>query len=174
VAWVLGVKITLILIAIAVFFASGAGNPLLRRLAIRRINAMTGGQAEIRSLSIQWLSLHASAKGVVIHGKEPEGTEPLFSAEEVRAGLKIDSFWGRTVSLTDVLIREPHLHVRVEKMARQMCPFCRASPASRRANCFRSAHPSYRTCERLILYNDVKIPLALEGSDLHLILRRWR
>jgi len=68
VAWVLGVKVTLILIAAIVFFGSGAGNPLIRRLIVRRIHSMTGGRAEIRSLSIQWLTLHASIKGLVIHG----------------------------------------------------------------------------------------------------------
>jgi len=171
VAWVLGVEITLILIASAVFFASGAGNPLLRRLAIRRINAMTGGQAEIRSLSIQWLSLHASAKGVVIHGKEPEGTEPLFSAEEVRAGLKIDSFWGREVSLTDVLIREPHLHVRVEKNGATNVPAVpRKSDKPARELLFALRIRHIEFVNGWILYNDVKTPLALEGSDLHLIL----
>ena len=44
VAWVLGVKVALILIAVTVFFGSGAGNPLLRRLAVKRINSITGGQ----------------------------------------------------------------------------------------------------------------------------------
>src|SRR5690242_19562648 len=83
VAWVLGVKVVLILIAAAVFCGSSAGNPLLRRLAIKRINSITVGQTEIRSLSIQWLSMRATIKGFVIHGKEPTGTEPLFSSEEI-------------------------------------------------------------------------------------------
>src|SRR5262247_2550439 len=71
VAWVLGVKVVLILIAVTVFFGSGAGNPLLRRLAVKRINSITGGRAEISSLSIEWLSMHATVKGFVVHGKEP-------------------------------------------------------------------------------------------------------
>jgi len=81
VAWILAAHITLALIAVIVFFGSGAGNPLIRRIAIRRINAMTGGRTEIRSLSIKWLALHGSIKGLIIHGKEPAGTEPLFASE---------------------------------------------------------------------------------------------
>src|SRR6266478_9021700 len=115
VAWVLVANITLVLVAGIVFFGSGSGNPLILRLAIRRINAITGGQTEIRSLSIQWLSLHASVKGLVIHGKEPAGTEPLFASEEVGAGLHIDSLWGREVSLSELVVHEPHVHIRVEK-----------------------------------------------------------
>lgn len=77
-AWVLGFKVVLILIAVVVFFGSGAGNPLLRRLAIKRINSITGGQTEIRSLSVEWLAMQATVKGLVIHGQEPAGT-PRFS-----------------------------------------------------------------------------------------------
>ncbi|HKF24438.1 MAG TPA: hypothetical protein VKB24_00640, partial [Candidatus Acidoferrum sp.] len=47
-AWVLGAKLVLIVAALAVFFGSGAGNPLLRRLAIQRVNSITGGRTEIR------------------------------------------------------------------------------------------------------------------------------
>src|SRR5439155_7592852 len=112
VAWVLGAKVALIFIAVVVFFGTGAGNPLLRRLTIKRINSITGGQTEIRNLSIQWLSMSATVKGFVIHGKEPAGTEPLFSAEEIRAGIKIDSFWGRKISLSEIVVRQPHLHFR--------------------------------------------------------------
>ncbi len=81
VAWVLGVKVTLILLAVIIYFGSGAGNPIIRRFVIRRINSMTGGKTELGSLSIQWLSLRLSVRGLVIHGNEPPGTEPLFSAE---------------------------------------------------------------------------------------------
>ena len=70
---------------IVIFFGSGAANPLLRRLIISRVNLITGGRTELRTLSIGWFSLQVKLHGLVIHGREPEGTEPLFSAEEVLA-----------------------------------------------------------------------------------------
>jgi translocation and assembly module TamB len=172
VAWILGVKVALILIAVVVFFGSGAGNPLLRRLAIKRINSITGGQTEIRNVSMQWLSMSATIKGFVIHGKEPAGTEPLFSAEEIRAGLKIDSFWGRKVSLSEIVVQQPHVHIRAEKDGTTNVP---AAPRARTS----SAKPLRETLLDLrirrfeltdgwVLYNDVKTPLALEGNDLQL------
>src|SRR5215475_1248498 len=114
-AWVLGIKITLIVIGVIVFFGSGAGNPFLKRVVIRRLNAATGGYTTLDSLSIRWLSLKATLKGLTIDGKEPAGTEPLFSAEEVEAGLRIDSFWGRKVSLNDLRVSKQRIHIRVEK-----------------------------------------------------------
>jgi len=57
----------------------------------------------------------ATIKGLVIHGREPAGTEPLFTAGEVQAGLRIDSFWGRRISLNELVVQQPHVHIRVEK-----------------------------------------------------------
>jgi translocation and assembly module TamB len=171
VAWVLGVKVTLILLGIAIFFGSGAGNPLIRRLAIRKINAMTGGQTEIRSLSVRWFSLEATVKGLVVHGKEPEGTQPLFSAEEVRAGLHIDSFWGRKASLSEVVVRDPHVHIRVEKDGTTNVPAVpRTSTKPARETLYELRIRRLELANGWILYNDVKTPLALEGSDLQLTL----
>ena len=110
--WVLAVIGILSVIA---FFGSGAGNPLLSRLIVHRLELMTGGKVELRALSVQWLAMRATLKGLLIHGKERAGTEPLFSAEEVQAGLRIDSFWGRRVSVNELLVQKPHVHVRVEK-----------------------------------------------------------
>ena len=172
VAWVLGVKIVLITIAIAVFFGSGAGNPLLRRLAVKRIQSATGARTEIRSLSVDWLALRVTLKGVVLHGTEPAGTEPLFSAEEIRAGVQVDSFWGRKISLTEIALRQPHIHLRVEKNgANNFPPVPRTvSSSSRplRETLFALRIRHFALTDGWVLYNDVRTPLALEGSDLNL------
>ena len=90
--WVLAV---LCILGVVAFFGSGAGNPLIRRLFIQRVESITGRAVEVRTVSIRWLAMGVTLKGLVIHGSEPTTTEPLFSAEEVRVGLRVDSFWGR-------------------------------------------------------------------------------
>src|SRR3989441_12642411 len=110
--WVLAV---IALLAVVVFFGSGAGNPLLSRLLVSRLERMTGGKVELRALSIRWLAMRATITGLVIHGKEPAGTEPFFTAEDVQAGLRIDSFWSRRISLNELVVQPPHVHIRVEK-----------------------------------------------------------
>src|SRR2546430_2661152 len=131
VAWILGAKIFLIVTGLMIFFGSGAGNPLLSRLLVGRLEQLTGGKVELRSVSIQWLAMQATIKGVVIHGRESAGTEPLFAAEEVRAGLRIDSFWGRRISLNELVVQRPHLHIRVEKNGTTNVP-APARPASKK------------------------------------------
>ena len=172
VAWVLLAKITLLVLAVVVFFGSGAGNPFLRRLAMRRINAATGGKTEIRSLSIEWLSLAATLRGVVVHGQEPAGTEPLFSAEEIHAALRIDSFWGRKIALSEIVVRAPRIHIRAEKDGSTNLPSVSrgptATPRLRPATLLDLRIGRFALSDGWILYNDVRTPLALEGSNLRL------
>jgi translocation and assembly module TamB len=168
--WVLAV---IGILSVIVFFGSGAGNPLLSRLLTHRLEMITGGKVELRSLSIQWMAMRATLRGLVIHGKEPKGTEPLFSAEEVQAGLQIDSFWGRRVSLNELLIQEPHVHIRVEKNGTSNVPVP-PRPASlnkpMRDTLF-EFHIQHLTIENgWILYNDVLTPLSVKGGELQLAL----
>ena len=87
VAWVLGAKaslILLVLIGVATFFGSGAGNPIIQRYIVHNLEKATGGKVALKSISIHWLSLKITMKDLVIHGWQPAGTEPLFAADEVQ------------------------------------------------------------------------------------------
>ncbi len=168
--WVLAV---LGILSVIAFFGSGAGNPLLTRLITHRLEVMTGGKVELRSLSIQWLAMRATLKGLVIHGKEPAGAEPLFSAEEVQAGLRIDSIWARRVSVNELRVQKPHVHVRVDKNGTTNVPTPprpALSNKTTRETLFELRIRSLLLEDGWILYNDVKTPLAVKGGTLRLAL----
>ncbi|GAC1676262.1 MAG: hypothetical protein PVS2B2_11830 [Candidatus Acidiferrum sp.] len=169
VAWVLGVNIFLIAFGLIIFFGSGLGNPLLRRLLLHRIETLTGGQAEIRTVSVGWLSLRTTIEGVVIHGREPQGTEPLFRADQIHLGLHIDSFWGRRVSLDELLMQGPRVHIRVNDDGTNNLPSPPANSLHKplRELLFDLHARRVRIDDGWILYNDTKTPLALEGGELH-------
>ena len=174
-AWVLGIKLTLIALGLIIFFGSGAGNPFLKRVLIRRLNSTVGGWSEVDSLSIEWMSLRAKIHGLVIHGKEPKGSEPLFSATEIDAGLRIDSFWGRRVSLDELKITQPRVHIRVEKDGATNVP-APPGPAKQKPGkpmnetLFDLRVKQVQLQDGWILYNDVRTPIATEGSDFRLAL----
>jgi translocation and assembly module TamB len=173
VVWVLAANILLVIAVVAFFFGSGAANPLLRRLVVSRINLMTGGRTELRTLSIGWFSWRATVKGLVIHGHEPAGTEPLFSAEEVQIGLRIDSFWGRRIALDELIVRQPLLHVRVGKDGKSNVPEPQRSLTENKPLRERLFDLHVRRVEIVdgwMLYNDIRTPMALEGGDLRLTL----
>src|SRR6266850_7568953 len=168
--WVLAV---LGILSVVAFFGSGAGNPLLTRLITHRLEVMTGGKVELRSLSIQWLAMRATLKGLVIHGKEPSGTEPFFSAEEVQTGLRIDSIWARRVSVNELRVQKPHVHVRVDKNGSTNVPTPQRpamSNKSTRETLFELRIRSLLLEDGWILYNDVKTPVAVKGGTLRLAL----
>ena len=156
--WVLGTW-TLLAIALAIIaVGSGLANPLLRRILINRAEALTGARVEIRTVSVGWFSLNVTINGLVVHGKEPRDTEPLFSAEQARVGLRIDSFWGKRVGLDDLVLEQPRLHVRVEKDGTNNLPTLPASkskePALQKLLDLRVHHVAIK--DGWILYNNVK------------------
>ncbi|OLD15471.1 MAG: hypothetical protein AUI91_15920 [Acidobacteria bacterium 13_1_40CM_3_56_11] len=169
VAWVLGAKIFLIVTGVIIFFGSGAGNPLLSRLLVSRLERMTGGKVELRALSIRWFAMRATIKGLVIHGREPAGTEPFFTAEEVQAGLRIDSFWGRRISLNELVVQQPHVHIRVEKNGTTNVPEP-PRPASinkpLRDTLFELRIRRLLLADGWLLYNDTKTPITVHGGEL--------
>src|SRR5882762_761163 len=164
--WVLA---AIALLAVVAFLGSGAGNPLLSRLLVSRLQRMTGGRVELRALSIRWLAMRASITGLVIHGGEPAGTEPLFTAEEVQAGLRIESFWGRRISLNELIVHKPHVHIRVEKNGATNVPTPpRAAPASKplHDSLFELRIRRLVFVDGWLLYNDTKTPITVHGGDL--------
>jgi translocation and assembly module TamB len=166
--WVLTVIAMLCVIG---FFGSGAGNPILRRWIVHGLEKATGGRVELQAVSIQWLSLRTTLKGLVIHGHEPPGTQPFFSAMEVQAKLQIDSIWGRKVSLTDLLVKEPEVHIRVAKDGSTNVPIPPRTNVPRqplRESLFDLRVRRVKIENGWFLYNEVKVPLAVEGGDLQL------
>src|SRR6266581_934841 len=166
--WVLAV---LALVAVIVFFGSGAGNPVLSRLIVSRLESMTGGKVELRAFSIRWLAMRITINGLVIHGRESAGTEPLFAAEEVRAGLRIDSFWGRRISLNELVVQGPHLHIRVEKNGTTNVPGpARSASINKplRDTLFQLHIRRLLLVDGWVLYNNTKTPITVHGGDLRL------
>jgi translocation and assembly module TamB len=169
VAWVLAAKIFLIVTGLMIFFGTGAGNPLLSRMLVSRLERMTGGKVELRALSIQWLAMRVTIKGLVIHGREPAGNEPLFTAEEVQAGLRIDSFWGRRISLNELVVQKPHVHIRVEKNGATNVPEPPRSPSLNKPlhdTLFELHIRRVLLADGWLLYNDFKTPVTVHGGDL--------
>src|SRR5215467_935312 len=163
--WVLAL---LAILGVVLFFGSGAGNPLLQRALISRLEKATGGKVELRAMSIRWLAMRLTISGLVIHGNESPGTEPLFTADQVQTALRIASFWRRRISLDELVIQQPHVHILVGKNGATNVP----SPSRPATNLHWSDTLFELRVRRLlfangwILYNEVRTPLTLHGGDL--------
>jgi translocation and assembly module TamB len=172
--WVVSIWFALGIALAVIAVGSGLANPLLRRILISELESLTGGKVEVRTASFGWFSLNATVRGLVIHGQEPQTTEPLLTVEQARIGLRIDSFWGRKVSLNDLILISPRIHIRVEKDGTNNLPTLKRKSIS--------SEPLQETLLKLrirhvevtdgwVLYNDVGKLMALEGGDLRLNLQ---
>ncbi|HEY2461729.1 MAG TPA: translocation/assembly module TamB domain-containing protein [Candidatus Acidoferrum sp.] len=172
VTWVVALVITLSAVGVVIFFGSGSGNPIIRRYIVYRLEAATGTRVELEKISIGWFSLRLTLSGLVLHGKEPASTEPLFAADEVRVGLRVDSFWGRRVSLDDLSVRRPQVHIRIEKNGSSNLPVIETARGRKPGDkaLFDLRVRKVRLEDGWLLYNDVRTPLAVEGGDLHFAL----
>jgi translocation and assembly module TamB len=168
--WVLGTW-TLLGVALAIIaLGSGLANPLLRRFLVNRLQNLTGSRVEMRTASVGWFSLNVTVNGLVIHGKEPPSTEPLLSAEQARIGLRVDSFWGRRVSLNDLLLVQPRVHLRVEKNGSNNLPaFKKSSSKEPLQQTLLDLHVRHvEIKDGWVLYNNLRSLVAMEGGDLRL------
>ena len=164
--WVLAV---LAILGVIIFFVSGAGNPLIQRLLIARLERATGGKVEFRAMSIRWLAMRVTLNHLVIHGNEPAGVEPLFTADEVQAALRIDSFWGQRVSLNELLVQQPNIHIIVGKNGGTNVPSPRRLASAKRPwndTLFQLRIHRLLLANGWVLFNDVKTPITVHGGDL--------
>jgi len=168
--WVLGTW-TLLGVAITIIgLGSGLLNPVLRHFLVNRLQNLTGSRVEMRTASVGWFSLNVTVNGLVIHGKEPPSTEPLLTAEQARIGLRIDSFWGRRVSLNDLLLVQPRVHLRVEKNGSNNLPaFKKSSSKEPLQQTLLDLHVRHvEIKDGWFLYNNLRSLVAMEGGDLRL------
>ena len=107
--------VLLILTAVAAYFiaSSAAFENLVRERLIVQIENATGGRAEIASFHWRLLHLEAEADGVVIHGTEDTGEAPYAEIDRLRVQLSIFGFFTPRISLRDLEIVRPQLHLIV-------------------------------------------------------------
>jgi len=107
--------VLLILTAVAAYFvaSSAAFENLVRKRLIAQIENATGGRAEIGSFHWRLLHLEAEAGGVVIHGTEDPNEAPYAEIDRLRVQVSIFGFFTPHISLRDLEIVRPQLHLVV-------------------------------------------------------------
>lgn len=168
---VLLVKIALVFAGLLIFLSSGGVDAFLKRALVHRLEAATGVRVELKHFSMRWWGLRAQLRGVVLHGREPAGAEPLFAAEEVDLALRIDSFWGKKVSLSEVVLRSPRVHLLTAKdgSLNLPAPARKGSPAAPLgARLMDLRIQKVEITDGWILYNGTRSALALEGNGMSL------
>ena len=170
--WILGLAVVFVavpLIALLIL-SSGAADNYIRGAIVAQIQQLTSGNAELGSFHFNPWRLRVTLSDFTVHGREPSGTPPFFHADRLEVGLRIDSVWARKVSLGDVEIVHPEVHVRVERDGSINVPMARRSASAKplRQRIFEIAAHRLRLTDGEMLVNDVRVPLVAEGGRFDL------
>ena len=71
----------------------------------------TGGTVEVKSFGFDWTHIHANLTGFVLHGTEPPGSAPLFSAQRIDVNLKLLTSFKHIIELDYLGVERPQVNV---------------------------------------------------------------
>ena len=166
--WVLGIGLVIVALPLIpmVILSSGAADNYIRRTIVTQIEKLTSGSAGLAAFHFSPWRLRVTLNDFTVHGREPQGTPPFFHADRLELGLRIDSVWGRRVSLGDVKVSHPVLHVRVERNGSINVPIAHRPAQAKplRERIFEVVARRLRLEDGEMLFNDVRVPLVAEGG----------
>jgi translocation and assembly module TamB len=165
----LGVLVSLTVgAALVLLIVRGVADEWARRTIVQQLERATGARVELKDFRIGWRVLRARLDGLTLHGKEPEGTPPLFHADQLQVEIHVESFWGRKISLGRVVMSHFSAHMRVERDGSTNFPGPKvqgppgALPVQR---AFDLKVANLRLADGELLWNDIRVPVVAETRD---------
>lgn len=147
---------------------TGLADRWARRVIVGQLEKMTGGRVELGKFRFHPLRLRAELTDLTIHGLEPAGVPPFFHADFMLVDIRVDSFFRRKISLDEVRVDRPAVHVRIEGAGRSNVPTPKAAAKVSRPlqeRIFELVIRRLRLNDGFILFNDVRVPFAAEGGQ---------
>jgi translocation and assembly module TamB len=169
VGWTLASLMAVIVIgAVAGYFYLRSSG--FREFAMRKIIAQadqsTGGRTQIRAFDFNLSTLTAHLYGIVIRGTEMPDSPPLLEIDKLTVGLKIKSVIRRQISLSELLIEHPIMHLQVDRSGNSNIPQTPPQNSSSHTSVFELAVGHVALSHGEIDYNDRKTPLDADLHDL--------
>jgi translocation and assembly module TamB len=96
-----------------IWSSSASAQALARARIIAELEKATGGAVQIDSFHWQLLTLTAQADGLVVHGREAIGEEPLARIDRASIAVSVLGIWSPRILLRDLTIEHPALHLIV-------------------------------------------------------------
>ncbi|MBI1749352.1 MAG: translocation/assembly module TamB domain-containing protein [Acidobacteria bacterium] len=170
---ILGAMAAALIVVAVILVQTGVVARWARKSVIARIEKMTGGRVELKEFRFSVVGLRAELDDFTLHGREPEGTPPFFHADKLVVDLRVVSFFRRKITLDEVRMEKPNVHVRIDKEGRSNAPAPKTErPAGQpwRERIFELTIRELRVDHGQLLINDVRVPLAAEGGEFNFAL----
>ena len=170
---ILGALFALLIVLAVILVQTGVASRWAREGIVAQIEKMTGGRVELKDFRFHALALRAELMDLTVRGREPEGTPPFFHAESMIVEVRIVSFFHKTISLDEVRIEKPSLHLRIDKDGTSNAPIPKTSqPAGTpwREQIFNLTIRELRLNQGTLLLNELSIPIVAEGGEFNFAL----
>jgi len=164
---ILALFVMIIGLGLAAIVWTGLSDRWTRDAVVKQIEQATGGRVELKAFRLHWMSLRAEIEQLTVHGTEPEGTPPLFHVERMVVDLRVVSFFGRKIALDELKMDRPEVFVRIDADGRTNFPgpkVQRAPGKPWQERVFDLTARQLRLSDGSIAFNDVRVPLAVEGG----------
>jgi translocation and assembly module TamB len=136
------------------------------RTISQKVETATGGKTQIGGLDFRLPTLTAHLYNIVIRGTEPSDAPPLLKVDELTVGLKIVSAFRREISLSELVIQHPVVHMRMTRDGKNNLPQAPASRLKSNTDIFDLAIKHFSLTHGEIDYNDDNAPLDAELYDV--------
>jgi translocation and assembly module TamB len=108
------VAATLAVLALAAWYLTSARfQERVRSRVVAELELMTGGRVELQSFHCKPAMLQFEVRGLTIHGLEASDQSPYLHADRLLVRLKILSFFRRQITLRELEVERPLVHIIV-------------------------------------------------------------
>lgn len=162
---IFGALLTLGLAVVVILSTPWAQRQIERRV-VAAMESSTGARVEVRQFQFRPFALELVLRGLVLHGTEPVGAPPMFSAKTVIARLRLRALLERKPLFSSLDWDEAEIHIstRPDGSANLTEPLTREGAG---------ASVNRVTLSRTSIYwNDQQLRVDLEASNLAVLVRR--
>ncbi|MGA7219709.1 MAG: translocation/assembly module TamB domain-containing protein [Candidatus Sulfotelmatobacter sp.] len=162
IAWTLAALVALFCVAVVggyFFIKSRAFNQYALRKISEAAEEATGGKTTVQSLDFSLSGLTAHLYDITIHGKEAAGQPPLLQIGKLTVGVKILSVLHRKVSLSELIVENPVVNMRVDNSGASNLPSAPPSQSTSNTSVFDLAVGHAKLIHGEVNYNDRQTPL---------------
>ena len=140
----------------------------IRQRIVTEAETASGGRVEIGAFRFDWRTLTAEVNGLVIHGSEPPGAEPLLRVQSIAVRLKVVSFLRQIIDVESVDAEAPQAHLIVypDGATNVPHPKLRASEKNPIAVILDLAIGEFRARDGLFEVNSQRLPWQAAGRNL--------
>ncbi|BDC50197.1 hypothetical protein F183_A25130 [Bryobacterales bacterium F-183] len=179
--WLMRGLVGLILLTLCVstavywYLQTDAFRERLRQTIISEVQRVSGGRAELQSAAFTFPGMKATLRGFTLHGKEPAGEAPLFTARQIDVELHVTSWFRQMADVHSVILTGPRIRIVSDAQGNTNLPEPPQTQRTEKRDFIDTLldikAQRFEIVDGALTINDDRVPLDLKTEQLALALR---